>query len=84
MKDYSRALMKEIAAQKLGYIPSAMWGKLCNNYDLKAPKQDYENIMHLTDLDYKLPGTAWNDCLKEAMNAKSIGNHINSDALTDI
>lgn len=48
MNDYSHALVKEIAAQHLGYNPSPMWGKLVNPLTkdkMKGKPEQYKSIM---------------------------------------
>ncbi len=45
MNDYAHALVKEVAAQQLGYLPSHVWGKIGKREKLTHPKIQYEHIM---------------------------------------
>jgi hypothetical protein len=45
MNDYSHALVKEIAAQQLGFKPSHVWGKIGKKEKLKHPPEAYLHIM---------------------------------------
>lgn len=49
MNDYSHALMKEVAAQINGYVPSYVWGKIAKAGKHKAPRQNYYSIMYSKD-----------------------------------
>jgi hypothetical protein len=46
MNHYKHALVKEVAAQRAGYEPSPVWGKITHNNNLIAPLNHYEAIMN--------------------------------------
>jgi hypothetical protein len=42
MNDYSFALFKEVAAQRAGYVPSPMWGRLVHAVKDKNKQPQYD------------------------------------------
>lgn len=45
MNDYTLALYQEIAAQKAGYEPSPMWGRITNEHEHERDRKHFEASM---------------------------------------
>jgi len=58
MNHYTHALVKEIAAQQLGYEPSPMWGRLVTSDKLDDHKREYKHIMNSHKPEHMLPSKA--------------------------
>lgn len=77
MNPYSHALVKEISAQRAGYEPSPVWGRLTHNKKLKAPQSHYEHIMNLKGPHARFPGPAMDDVMEIA---KSVKQNVNPNS----
>lgn len=88
MNHYSHALFKELAAQKLGYVPSPMWGRLIPNDVHPDDRQHMLNIMRTDTPRHVNKNTeAFDDLMSEAKEIKSKLNeksHIKKKLLTGI
>lgn len=66
MNHYSHALVKELAAQHLGFEPSPMWGRMVAGGGLLDHKKEYQHIMRSTKPEHILPGKAMDHLKKTA------------------
>lgn len=82
MNHYTHALVKEIAAQRLGFEPSPMWGRMVAKGDLQDHKREYKHVMNSVKPEHMLPSKALEHVMGEAKRViKAIpkGSHIKAD-----
>ena len=87
MNPYSHALVKEVAAQRAGFEPSPVWGRLTDSKKLKAPREHYEHIMNMPGPHHRFPGPAMDDVMNHTKRIKknvSGTSHINKENLQGI
>ena len=85
MNDYTHAFVKELSAQKAGFEPSPMWGKLVHAGKLKAPEHHYKQIMNSQEPHHIIPGKAFSHVkglAKKVVAQLPKNSHINTKNLT--
>ena len=85
MNHYSHALVKEVAAQKMGFEPSPMWGRLVAAGDLKTHKREYRHIMNSHKPEHILPSKAVDDVketAKRIVDQLPKESHVKKDGFT--
>ena len=83
MNRYTHALVKESAAQALGFEPSPMWGRFTSGGSLIAPKSHYKAIMRSLHPENIIPGKAVDhvvDLAKKAIKDLPAISHVRSNA----
>lgn len=85
MNHYTHALIKEISAQKMGFEPSPMWGRLVAPGDLQEHKREYRHIMNAQKPEHILPSKAVDHVkklAKDIVNQLPKDSHVKKDGFT--